>query len=150
MTQKHTFRNPDQYPELPYRKWFRGEFANMFFPQIPGISVEDVDLVVTLFGDLIHRHSDEDGRFKIVEVKQGKAKMDYAQRRMYALIDRLLRQGDPGGEHYDGFYIMIWSPPECVVNNTRLSMVQLAEFYLGKFEITPLMGDEIMGFGELV
>ncbi len=147
---KHVFRNPDLYQELPWRKWSRGEYEKMPFPQIDGVSVEDIDLVVTLFGGIVNRHRSSDGKFKIIEVKQGHAEMEYGQRRMYALMDKVLKKGDPDGQWYKGFYRMQWTPPECRVNNIRLSMDQLVDFYLDKLEIAPLTSDEIMSFGDLV
>lgn len=147
---RHTFRNPDMYEELPWRRWFRGEFSEMPFPQVACFTVEDIDLVTILYGKHIERHPREHGRFKIVEVKQGRAEMDYAQRRMYALMDELLRKGDPNGEHYEGFYLMRWSPPRCSVNNRHLDMDELAQFYLGQYEIEPLATEQIMTIGDVI
>jgi len=147
---KYIFRNPDLYQELPWRRWFRGEFPEMPFPQVAGLSVEDIDLVTTLFGKHIDRNPRANGKFKIIEIKQGNAQMDYGQRRIYALIDGLLRKGDPDSYHYEGFYLMRWSPPRCSINNRHLDMDELTDFFLNKYDIEPLTTEQIMTIGDVL
>lgn len=139
--------NPEMLNFQPWRKWLRGEIPSLPFPDTKEISIEDIDLVVTLLGSRADRPYIDDGKFRIIEVKQGKGQMDYAQRRMYSLMDRVLRKGDPDWRYYGGFYLLRWSPPECQVNYKRLSMDSLAKFFLGELEILPLTSKEIMSFG---
>jgi hypothetical protein len=131
---KPVFRNPDKVPVLRFRELLRDKGLT---PE-KGLVVEDIDIVALRYGPIIGRHKDADGEFILGEVKHGLAKTDYAQRRTFSLINRLLRLGDPEKKYYKGFFLIqeledsTWR-----VNGTTLSESQFVEFIEGKLIITP-------------
>lgn len=110
---KPVFRNPDLFEVLDYREWIRKNID----VGSKGYTVEDVDLVMLHFGNVLHRRQSQDGRLIICEIKQHGAKMGYAQKRMYQLIDRLLQAADPNMMHYQGFYVINWDMPNNLLIN---------------------------------
>ena len=105
-----TFRNPDLFQVLPIRAFFRGECGFDFPSGGGGFVVEDLDLLIRWYGpgfDL-----DGDGRFRLVELKHKGSTIGTAQRRTFGLMDKLLRQGDTDGTHYDGYYLVQMYPAE--------------------------------------
>lgn len=111
-SQKPTLRNPDKVQPLPWRDWMREHL-----PIGPdGMVIEDLDLVSLLFGSRIGRRYNDDGRFSLIEIKQATGIIQYAQKRLFGLIHRVLRRGDPDRTFYRGFYILRWvSGPEIEV-----------------------------------
>ncbi len=69
-----------------------------------GFVAEDLDLIIRHWGP--NYGLDDIGRFRFVEVKHGKPKIDDAQRYTFTLIDDTCRRGDLDGTRYDGFYIV--------------------------------------------
>jgi len=100
-----TFRNPDKLQVLPIREYIR---ENCPGPGA-GLVVEDLDLVPLQYGPLIGRHKNADGQFMLVEVKHPGFGIGYAQKRLFMMMDRLLRLGDPEGKFYIGFYVLNWN-----------------------------------------
>lgn len=103
MFRKPVFRNPDKFQELSFRKWIRDNL-----PSGPeGFIAEDLDLVVRVFGA---RHgTDAVGKFRLLELKHGNSQPNHAQKRLYGLIDSLLRKADPKGERYVGYNVLNYS-----------------------------------------
>jgi len=135
------FRNPDLYPEYPWRKWLRGELKAMPFNDHGHLIVEDIDLATIVYGGVIGRYPSEDGLLKLIEVKQLNGRMSFGQVRLYSMLDRLLRKGDPAKELYEGFFIVHWEPPaRCRVNGQRVNMDELEEFFRYKTGIEPIDG----------
>jgi len=137
---KPYLRNPNFVQELPWRKWMRNEFETMPFPMnLKGLNVQDIDLVVVRYGQCAGRHLYADGIIRLFEVKQLNGKMSDGQARMYSMLDRLLRQGDPEGEFYEGFYFLYWEPLEnCKLNGMRMNMEDLAKFMTGQIDVAPV------------
>jgi len=132
---KPVFRNPDKYQVLEWREWMREKLPN----GRGGMVVEDLDLVPLLFGTLINRPYDADGKFMFVEIKTAIGKMGYAQQRVFSLIHRLLRKADPQQDFYIGFYLVRWNGkfPESV-NGIRVTENDFVEFMTGKRQIKSL------------
>ena len=122
-----TFRNPQLFEELPYRRWIR---AHLPWGR-SGYVVEDVDMVVRVYGTAYVQ--DETGAFMLIELKYKRARMGYAQRRTFGLLHRLLRRADPNGERYKGFYLVQyddedWDKARFTVNGVKMSRERYAEF----------------------
>lgn len=98
------FRNPDKFQVLPWREYMRQRLP----APSDGMVVEDLDLVALQIGKLVGRHRDADGKFMLIEVKNVGSSMGYAQGRLFAMMHRLFRMGDPGHQHYIGFYLLQW------------------------------------------
>ena len=138
---KPYLRHPNFVQELPWRRWLRNGLEGLPFPQQPvNINVQDIDLVTTLYGDCIGRDLYADGIIRLFEIKQMTGKMSYGQMRLFSMMDRMLRAGDPEGRNYDGFYFLHWEPPDnCKLNGQRLTMDELKDFLLGKLDIAPVL-----------
>ena len=137
---KPYLRNPDIIQELPWRKWLRNGFESMPFPLVRGLNVQDVDLAVVRYGELADRHLYDDGILRLFEIKQLNGQMSQGQTRLFSMMDRMLRAGDPEGKNYDGFYFLHWEPPDnCKLNGQRLTMDELKDFLLGKLDIAPVL-----------
>ena len=129
---KPIFRNPDKIQVLPWREWIREELPA---PK-EGFVVEDLDLIVLQFGPLIGRKYSDDGKFMLIEIKYEKFDIDYAQRRLFELIHRLLRKADPDKHYYIGFYIITWSDKgDICINGKKISKEQLKQFLMGEIDI---------------
>ena len=131
---KPVFRHPDKIQELPWRKWMREALP---CPQ-EGFVVEDLDLLVLRFGGLEGRPYDADGCFFLAEIKQNGVAMGYAQKRVWSLVHRLLRQADPEKKFYAGFYLVNWDTESVLVNRTQMTLDQFKEFLLGRIQIHSL------------
>jgi hypothetical protein len=129
MNNKPVFRNPDKYQVLEWREWMRDNLPN----GKSGMVVEDLDLVPLLFGPLVNRQRDEDGKFMLIEIKTAFGQMGYAQRRLFSMMHKLLRKADPDRKYYIGFYLVRWNngKPESV-NNARVTEQKFIEFMTGK------------------
>ena len=140
---KPYLRNPDIVQELPWRKWLRNGFESMPFPLVRGLNVQDVDLAVVRYGELADRHLYDDGILRLFEIKQLNGQMTQGQMRLFSMMDRMLRKGDPEGVNYGGFYFLHWEPPSrCKLNGQRMTMDELAQFMLGQLEIEPVTPEE--------
>jgi len=102
-----------------------------------GFVVEDLDLIVLRFGPLENRPYSEDGRFMLIEIKQKDKPLGYAQRRVFQLIDSILRLGDRKRQFYLGFYVIHWDEREVKVNGRTLSLDDFRMFLLGQLQIPP-------------
>jgi hypothetical protein len=98
------FRNPDKLALIPYREYMRD---NLPTPG-QGMVVEDMDVIALQIGALCGRHRDADGKFMMIEIKSFGARMGYAQTRLFSMMHRLMRAGDPQKEYYVGFYLLHW------------------------------------------
>lgn len=87
--------------ELPLR-WFIRERCP---GPDDGLIVEDLDLVLrsTITSSV--------GKFRLVEHKHGSAPIKTAQAMTFGLMDALFRVADPGGDYYDGWYVLRTRPP---------------------------------------
>ena len=141
---KPYLRHPNFVQELPWRRWLRNGLEGLPFPQQPvNINVQDIDLVTTLYGDCIGRDLYADGIIRLFEIKQMTGKMSYGQMRLFSMMDRMLRAGDPEGKNYGGFYFLHWEPPDrCKLNGRRMTMDELAQFMLGQLEVEPVTPEE--------
>lgn len=103
-TAKPVFRNPDKLQVLPFREWMRLNLPN----GKQGMVVEDLDVVPLLFGGLVNRSYNEHGKFMLVEIKSPGFGMTYAQKRLFGMMDTLLRFADPHEKHYMGCFLVWW------------------------------------------
>lgn len=104
MASGHIFRNPDKVQQLPFRDYIREHCPGAS----AGLSVLDLDLVPLLFGQMVNRPKNADGKFMLVEIKSDRAALNYAQQRLLTMMHRLLRKADPEGLHYIGTYLLQW------------------------------------------
>ena len=126
---KPVFKHPDIVPVLRFRELLRQKGLT---PK-EGLVVEDIDIIALRFGSIIGRPYDADGEFILGEVKHGLVKPDYAQKRTFGLIDRILRLGDPEKKYYKGFFlIQELDDSTWVVNGKTLSEDQFVQFIEGK------------------
>ena len=133
---KPTFRNPDKFQVLPIREYIRNHCPG---PRA-GLVVEDLDLVPLIYGPLVGRHRNADGKFMLVEVKHPGFGLGYAQKRVFALVDRLLRKGDPAGDFYIGFYILNWdnnTNKPVALNGYSCDEAMFQDWLTGRVEIAP-------------
>lgn len=98
------FRNPDKVQVLPFREWMRQNLPT----GKQGMVVEDLDLLPTIFGPLAGRSYSDDGMFMLVELKTPGYSMSYGQKRLFGLIDTLLRFSDPHEKYYLGCFTVWW------------------------------------------
>lgn len=112
-------------PELPWRKWIRENL-----PRGPeGFCFEDVDGVAILFDP--QRHVNR--AFMLIEFKWWGTQLDRSQFEMLAMLDGLLRAGDPDGKLYRGVYVVEWHRTDefARINYTQtLAHYRLKEFFL--------------------
>lgn len=71
-----------------------------------GWNVNDVDLRVCLFGDVLGRPKNEDGWIIEFEAKKNNANLKYAQIRTMVLIDNLATKSDPKGMYWGGCWLL--------------------------------------------
>lgn len=138
MSSRPIFRNPDKFQVLPLRDYLRGE---KFPSGKGGLVVEDLDLVLLRFGPLVGRDYDADGKIAIVESKNKGYTLPYAQIRTFRLLDKLLRSGDPKGEHYAGFYVLNWDNENntpVAINYRPCTQQEFDDWVVGKLDIPPL------------
>jgi len=101
---EHVFRHPDLVQQLPFRDYIRENCPGAS----QGLSVLDLDLVPLLFGQIIGRPKNADGKFMLTEIKKVGVPLNYAQGRLLMMIHNLLRKSDPQQEHYIGSYLLHW------------------------------------------
>jgi len=125
---KPIFRNPDKFQVLPWRDLLR----DLLPPGREGIVVEDLDLVICRFGKREGRAYSDDGKFLLMEVKYQNFRPNYAQRKVFGLIDRLLKKADPEKKHYIGYYVLHWWDDDHVKidNGSDMTKEQLKEWLL--------------------
>lgn len=99
------FRNPDKLQVLPFREWMRSNLPN----GQQGMVVEDLDVVPLLFGGLVGRGYNDHGKFMLVEIKSCGFGMTYPQKRLFGMMDTLLRFADPKAQHYMGCFLVWWN-----------------------------------------
>lgn len=133
MSKQWTGHNP-LFPSLPWREWIR--------ENIPigkaGYVAEDLDLLFLRFGPAVRKPYNADGEFILVEIKSADIPLPYAQQRVFGLLDRLLKLGDPQAGFYKGFYQVIWGEENVIVNEVELSKNEFRKFLLGTRLIPPL------------
>ena len=133
-SQKPVFRNPELYQVLPWRECFRNNFPTAK----QGYVVEDLDLLILKFGEAIGRDKDDDGKFILCEIKTNGASMGYAQQRVWGLVHRTLRLGDPDRKYYHGFYLIGWNEEQkekISINGVVVGIDGLREFVTGNTTI---------------
>ena len=134
---KDIFGNHPLFPRTPLREWIRR--------YIPGPSAgyvaEDLDLVFLRFGEVIGRNKNADGQFILCEWKLTQKPLPYSQQRVFGLMDRLLRRGDPDGLYYQGFYYLCWDGKTEPVrfNSERITIADFQAFLLGEKIIAPML-----------
>jgi len=130
------FRNPDKVQILPFREWIRLNCPN----GKSGLVVEDLDLVPLLFGPMIGRHYNDHGQFMLCEVKNSGYGLQYPQRRLFGMMDCLLRFSDPDLQHYLGFFLIWWdysTDKPNAINMEPCSENEFAQWIQGKTKIAP-------------
>lgn len=133
----HTFRNPDILPLQHYREAIR---QSGLPSGREGLVVEDVDLAVRWFGPKFGR--DDTGAFMLVEIKRFPYVMETAQLRTFGLLNYLLRQGDPDGRRYKGFYLLQdtddnWDVSRFYINERQVTTKQFWLFMQGRYLPVP-------------
>lgn len=115
-----------------------------------GLIALDLDLILRYYGREFG--FDDDGRFRLVEVKRNGSTLGYAHKRTFFRIDHLLRSADPESKRYLGFFVVRLSlldphDPECQieVNGTVLSHNEFNAWLLLKGpEIAPLVRNDFV------
>ena len=102
---KNLFGNHPLFPKTPLRDWIRKYIPG---PK-DGYVAEDLDLIFLRFGEAIGRTQDADGQFILCEWKLTWKLLPYSQQRVFGLIDKILRRGDPAGLYYQVFYYLCWN-----------------------------------------
>lgn len=134
---EHVFRNPDIVQQLPFRDYIREKCPGAS----QGLSVLDLDLVPLLFGSIIGRPKNADGKFMLVEIKKAYVGLNYAQQRLLQMMHRLFRQADPGQQHYIGCYLLHWNydtNEPAALNNNAISTELFKRWITGKQYIASL------------
>lgn len=72
-----------------------------------GYVVEDLDLVIRLFGSSYRL--DSKGAFALIELKFNQADLEFAQKKTFGLIDEVARLGDPQRKRYLGYFLIQYS-----------------------------------------
>ena len=112
-----TFDRPD-LGILPFREHMR---QRMPLPKDGWVS-EDVDCVVRAYGG--NFDTDTNGKFMLLEYKEGRAWPRLAQQMTFGLIDSLLKMADPERERYLGYYIIGYDKDSAnLLNNIRINGV---------------------------
>lgn len=131
---KGLFGDHKMFPRTPLREWIR-----KFIPSPKdGYVAEDLDLIFLRFGKAIGRNKDSDGQFILCEWKLKNQDLPYPQKRVFGLIDRLLRIGDPFGEFYQGFYYICWDGEDdtFIVNRQNITQKHFQMFLMGEYSIS--------------
>lgn len=101
MTRTHTWVDKGgEHTELGFRTWIRNNLPHAR----DGYVVEDLDLVVRVYGNQFK--TDSKGQYMLIELKYGSAQLGVAQVKTFSLIDSQLRQADPDGVRYKGYYVV--------------------------------------------
>lgn len=140
MASGHIFRNPDKVQQLPFRDYIREHCPGAR----DGLSVLDLDMVPLLFGELVNRGKNDDGKFMLTEIKNDGAQLNYAQKRLLHLMHKLLRSADPEKKFYIGCYLLHWDHAQNLpakINNRRIDEETFKRWMTGKLEL-PSMFDE--------
>lgn len=133
MPSDHTWRGKPEDRD-PWREWIRRNVES----GRDGYVFEDIDIVPWLVARRYFGILDPVGRFMIIERKFGNASMGKAQIRTFGLIDHILREGDPLGQRWRGWYLLNHpheDPLKCPyvkINGKNLTMAQFKLFL--KFE----------------
>lgn len=132
---KPVFYHPDKVQVLGYREWIRQHLPTN------GLVAEDIDLILMQYGSLIGRQPIDDGRFMLVEIKAKNGWPDYAQRRVFHLMDRLLRKADPDRQYYLGYYVVHWNyeaNEPVAINRQQVSSEQFNQWAIGQWTLPSL------------
>jgi len=141
MNNKPVFRNPELYQQLPLRDYIREKCPT----PSQGLSVLDLDLVPLMFGGLVNRHRNDDGKFMLIEVKNKSVKINYAQKRLLQLMHRLFREADKNRNHYIGAYLLHWDHDNnkpVAVNNNPIDEATYIKWMSNEIELPSLFDDE--------
>lgn len=133
MASGHKFRNGDKIQVLGYREWIREHCPGAR----QGMVVEDLDLVPLLFGGLINRHYNDNGQFMLVEIKNTGFGVNYAQKRLFGMMDTLFRFSDPDKTFYLGFFLVWWDHEKnkpTAINMEPCSEAEFSQWMQGKAE----------------
>ena len=125
------------FPRTPLREWIR-----KYIPAPKdGYVAEDLDLVFLRYGKAIDRDRDADGRFILCEWKLSNRELPYSQRRVFGLIDKLLRLADPVSEFYQGFYYICWDGQKgnLLVNGENITQQEFQMLLMGELFIKPFL-----------
>ncbi len=100
-----------------------------------GMVLEDLDLVPLLFGNMLGQKYHEHGKFMLVEMKSWGYSMSYPQKRLFGMMDALLRFADSHGKHYMGCYVVWWDNEEnrpAAINMQPCSDAEFIQWIEGK------------------
>lgn len=138
----HTLRHPDMDPARGIRDAIRRLCPN----GSAGFVAEDLDLVIRTFGP--DYGSDSTGKFALIEVKFGQTPLGASKAHTFGLIDKLLRDGDPSGARYLGFFVLRhqirderpWGDDDVVdLNGTKMTILELTSWLqTGTPEVQPV------------
>ena len=137
------FGDHPMFPRTPLREWIRKHIP----APSAGYVAEDLDLIFLRFGKIIGRDKNADGQFILCEWKLAWKPLPYSQQRVFGLMDKILRKGDPSGTYYQGFYYICWDGKTEPVwlNNNRVAIADFQAFLLGKKIIPPMLLSEVRG-----
>ena len=142
--ERPVFRSGDKYQLLQYREYIRNH------PQSPlprdGYVVEDLDMLIRGFGPRFQ--TDDLGKFVEIELKFGRKWLTYGQLKTFGLRDRLMRQGDPAGKHYLGFYVINYSDDDWKVSDFWINRKAVGKTGLDKFLLLQDIGVPPLDFKE--
>lgn len=126
---KPVFRNDDKFQVLKHRDWIRNNKP----PGNEGYVVEDLDIVLRIYGT--NYDTDSTGKFMLLELKFGRAYIDYAQRRTFGQINYMLRKADPGRVRYMGYFVVQydnddWDKSEFTINRVSVTRDEFVNKFL--------------------
>lgn len=121
------FRHPERFQLLKFREWIRRNKPAGW----KGFTAEDLDLVIRVYGG--DYGQDQSGCFALMELKYGRAGLGTSKRRLFGMIDALLRCADPEGHRYKGFFVVQyddedWDKANFTVNRRPLTREEFLEF----------------------
>jgi len=94
-----------------------------------------------MFGNMVGRPRNADGKFMLVEIKNVGAKLNYTQKRLMQMMHKLFREADPQQKHYIGCYLLTWDHSNNVpvsVNNASITEQQFTKWITGQLYLDSL------------
>ena len=115
------FRNPDKFQRLAFRDYLRKHMPS----SSDGYVVEDLDLAIRVYQPSakarFNFQTDDDGKFRLIELKYKNAWITNGQRRLFGLMDRQGASGDPSGKRYLGYFIVQYSAEDWERSSFRIN-----------------------------
>ena len=127
------FRHPDKVQLLLFREYLRQNMPS----SSDGYVVEDLDLVIRAFQpsrpSKFQFQTDDEGKFRLIELKYGNAWITNGQRRTFGLMDRLMRVGDPDRKRYLGYFVVQYSHEDWNLADFRINGKQVTRDVFHRF-----------------